>query len=100
MYAFIAPVTDQTATTKPKMVKKRLEPGCALARLSELSSRSAACFGITLPRWSMRLVMADGDAMSVKRPVATIRTAGIAKKVAYAIAEARSGALAFLNFFT
>src|SRR5436305_13249630 len=100
MYAFIAPVTDQTAITKPRIVKKRLEPGFASARFSDPSSSVAACAGMTVLKWWMRLVIAAGEAMRVQRPVATISTAGVAKTELYAIADACSSALSRKHSFS
>ena len=47
MYEFIAPVTAQTASTKPMTVATMLPPGCESARRSELLSSVNASFGIT-----------------------------------------------------
>ena len=42
MYAFMAPVVDQTASTKPNTVMRTLDAGCASRFLSELPSSSVA----------------------------------------------------------
>jgi len=79
MYAFIAPVTDQAASMNPTIVIAMLELGFASARLSELSSSSVAWAGMTPCSCCITFVIVSGPAMSVKRPVATIRVDGIAK---------------------
>src|SRR4051812_6768859 len=96
MYEFIAPVTDHTASTKPMIVNTRLEPLLFDARVSELWSRLFASAGMKV-MCCMKFVMSCGLATSVKRPVATMITDGIAKNDAYASADASIIALSAMN---
>src|SRR3954452_11159519 len=97
MYEFIAPVTDQTATTKPITVITMLPPGWEPARWREFSSSVVTWLGTTPFRLSMKLVIIAGLATRVKRPTATMITAGMAKNVLYASAEASIMQLSDMN---
>src|SRR5437867_5019780 len=97
MYELIAPVTDQTASTKPAIVIRMLDSGFASARFSDPSSSRTASGGITPVRCCIRLEIVAGVAISVKRPVTTISTDGIAKNELYASADASIIALSFMN---
>ena len=99
MYAFIAPVSDQRASTKPMIVAAMLDPGCASARSSDRSSSEVACDGMNELKCWIRLVIVSGPAISVNRPSTTSRTDGIAKNVLYASADASIIALLSRNFF-
>ena len=79
MYAFIAPVTDQTASTKPTIVSRRLDAGFASARFSESPSSCVACDGTTPCRCCIRfaIVVRAGDQR--EEAGGDDRTDGIAK---------------------
>ncbi len=81
IYEFMAPVIAQSARTKPTIVRTRLDPALRSARSSDSRRRFVASAGMNARKWSIRLVIVSGDAMSVKRPTVTISTEGIAKKV-------------------
>ena len=97
MYAFIAPVTAHTASTKPTTVSAMLDVGCASARSRELLRSDVACAGMNVLKCCIRLTIVPGPAINVKRPTTTSSTDGIAKKLLYASADASIIALSSRN---
>ena len=78
-------------------VATMLPLGCELARERELLSRLCALDGITPFRWWINDRIVDGLATSVNTPTATSNTAGIAKNVLYASADASIMQLSSMN---